>query len=89
MKKCDLVSIVSKKVKLPDYQVLEVVNTIIDTMHDTLEKGENVYLRGLGTFNVVTRKAKLCRDIRRNKQILSPAHKKVKFIQSSTLIINN
>ena len=41
---------------------------------DSLETGQNVYLRGFGSFVVKTRKAKKGRNISKNITIDIPAH---------------
>ena len=40
----------------------------------SLEKGENVYLRGFGSFIIKTRAEKTGRDISKNVAIKIPAH---------------
>ena len=41
---------------------------------DSLEKGENVYLRGFGSFIIKTRAEKTGRDISKNLAVKIPAH---------------
>jgi DNA-binding protein HU-beta len=41
---------------------------------DSLEKGENVYLRGFGSFIIKTRAEKTGRNISKNTAVKIPAH---------------
>ena len=44
------------------------------TVKDSLSKGENVYLRGFGSFIVKERAEKTGRNISKNTSIIIPAH---------------
>ena len=46
----------------------------MEEVKDSLEKGDNVYLRGFGSFIVKTRAAKTGRNISKNTTIKIPAH---------------
>lgn len=76
MTKADLVEKIAKKHDLPKNQAEGIVNDMLDEMKKTLIDGRRIYLRGFGTFKVVTRKSKKARDISRNKEIFVPAHDK-------------
>ncbi|GAB6394249.1 MAG: integration host factor subunit beta [Bacteroidales bacterium] len=43
-------------------------------VEDSLSKGENVYLRGFGSFVVKKRAEKTARNISKNTTIIIPAH---------------
>ncbi len=45
-----------------------------DFLEDSLAHGENVYLRGFGSFIVKTRAEKTARNISKNTTIVIPAH---------------
>ena len=55
--------------------VLETVEKFMDTVKDSLANGENVYLRGFGSFIVKTRSQKTARNISKNTVIIIPEHK--------------
>lgn len=61
------------------------VNGTIDIIAKTLSKGEDVSLRGLGTFKVRDVAEKIGRDINANCPVTIPAHKAVKFIPSTEI----
>ena len=47
----------------------------MDSVKNSLEKGDNVYLRGFGSFIVKERAEKTARNISKNTTIVIPAHK--------------
>ena len=51
-----------------------------------MAEGENVYLRGFGTFGVIERKEKLGRNISKNTSVVIPAHKIPKFKPSKEFL---
>lgn len=55
------------------------IDGLLDVIIDALSKGRNIYLRGFGSFRVVKRKAKPCRNISTGEAMVMPAHKTVKF----------
>ena len=46
----------------------------MDIVKDSLADGENVYLRGFGSFIVKTRSQKTARNISKNQTIIIPEH---------------
>jgi integration host factor subunit beta len=50
MNKAKLIEKVSERVKIPSNAAKVVVNTIFDSMRETLEKGEGIEIRGFGSF---------------------------------------
>jgi len=53
---------------------LVTVETFMKEVKDSLEEGENVYLRGFGSFIVKKRAEKTGRNISKNTTIKIPAH---------------
>lgn len=51
------------------------VEQFMSVVKDSLAHGENVYLRGFGSFIVKERAEKTARNISRNTTIVIPAHK--------------
>ncbi len=74
MTKADIVNSISDKSGIEKVDVLTVVEAFMSTVRGSLEKGENVYLRGFGSFIVKTRAEKTGRNILKNKAIIIPAH---------------
>jgi DNA-binding protein HU-beta len=60
MTKADIVNEISKSTGIEKAVVLETVEKFMETVKDSLSKGENVYLRGFGSFIVKQRAQKNC-----------------------------
>ena len=54
--------------------VVTVIEQFMTVVKDSLAHGENVYLRGFGSFIVKQRAEKTARNISKNTTILIPAH---------------
>lgn len=74
MRKADLVSIISDKTGVPKVDVLVALEAFFEEIKHSLSEGENVYVRGFGSFVVRHRARKIGRDIQRNEPIEIPAH---------------
>ena len=75
MIKAELVSEIAKSTGLDKADVLTVVERFMEVVKDSLANGENVYLRGFGSFIIKERKEKPGRNITANTTVLIPAHK--------------
>ena len=51
-----------------------IVEHFMDGIKESLESGDNVYLRGFGSFIIKTRAEKTGRNISKNTTITIPAH---------------
>ncbi|ARN78469.1 integration host factor subunit beta [Nonlabens spongiae] len=74
MTKADIVSKISEKLGMEKTDVQATVESFMDEVKESLETGENVYLRGFGSFIVKTRAEKTGRNISKNTTIKIPAH---------------
>jgi len=74
MTKAEIVSSISDKSGIEKADVLATVEAFMDEVKVSLEKGDNVYLRGFGSFIVKTRAEKTGRNISKNTTIKIPAH---------------
>lgn len=54
--------------------VLAVVDGFMEQVRNSLAAGENVYLRGFGTFGLKHRAEKKARNISKNTTLVVPAH---------------
>ncbi len=52
MTKSELIRRLSKRIKLPQRDVKHVVDTILESMKEALERGEKIEIRGFGTLSV-------------------------------------
>ena len=75
MTKSDIVNEISRSTGLEKSAVLTVVEKFMDTVKDSMAHGENVYLRGFGSFIIKVRKEKTARNISKNTTIKIPEHK--------------
>jgi len=74
MRKADLVAAISEKTGVPKVDVLVTLEAFFTEVKGSLEQGENVYVRGFGSFIVKKRAKKIGRHIKENKPIEIPAH---------------
>ena len=74
MTKADIVSQIADQTGMEKHDVQITVEAFMRTVRDNVERGENVYLRGFGSFIVKTRAAKTGRNILAKKSIRIPAH---------------
>lgn len=74
MTKADLVEQIAFKTGIERAVVQTTIETFMKSVKGSLEKGENVYLRGFGSFIIKTRAAKTGRNISKNKPVQIPAH---------------
>lgn len=75
MTKADIVSEIAKSTGIDKASVLETIEKFMETVKDSLAEGENVYLRGFGSFIVKTRSQKVARNISAKTAIIIPEHK--------------
>lgn len=74
MTKADIVSEIAKTTGIDKAAVLAVVEQFMTVVKDSLARGENVYLRGFGSFIVKQRAEKTARNISKNTTLVIPAH---------------
>ena len=74
MTKADIVSNISDQLGIDRADVQATVEKFMKEVKVSLEKGENVYLRGFGSFVIKTRAEKIGRNILKNTSIKIPAH---------------
>ena len=75
MTKADIINEVAIATGMPKKEVGTVVEAFMEEVKKCLiEKKDNVYLRGFGSFNIKHRAAKTARNISKNTTITIPAH---------------
>jgi DNA-binding protein HU-beta len=74
MTKADIVAKISEKLGLEKGDVQATVESFMEEVKTSLETGDNVYLRGFGSFIIKTRAEKTGRNISKNTTIKIPAH---------------
>ena len=75
MTKADIVNEIAKTTGIDKANVVETIEKFMDIVKDSLAHGENVYLRGFGSFIIKVRSEKTARNISKNTTIIIPEHK--------------
>ncbi len=86
MTKAEIVAQVSSKTGVEKNAVQAIVETFMETVKESMIKGNNVYLRGFGSFVVKTRAEKTGRNISKNTTIVIPAHNIPSFKPSKSFL---
>lgn len=86
MTKADLVNTISERLGLEKNEVQSTIEAFMTEVKGSLESGENVYLRGFGSFIIKTRAEKTGRNISKNTSIIIPAHNIPAFKPSKTFV---
>lgn len=74
MTKAEIVSEISRSTGIEKSVVLETVEKLMEVVKKSLIEGENVYLRGFGSFILKKRAEKTARDISRQTTLIIPEH---------------
>ena len=74
MTKADIVTNISDQLGIDKTDVQATVECFMKEIKTSLENGENVYLRGFGSFIIKTRAEKTGRNISKNVAVKIPAH---------------
>jgi len=75
MTKADLVEMVASKTGLTRSDVAAVVDEFLESVKKTLENGNNIEIRGFGTFKIKARKARKARNPRTGEEVPVPNRK--------------
>ncbi len=74
MTKADIVNEISRSTGLEKAAVLATVEKFMEVVKDSMANGNNVYLRGFGSFIIKKRATKVARNISKNTTITIPEH---------------
>ena len=74
MTKADIVNEIAKNTGIEKVTVQKTVEALMETIKHSMINGNNVYLRGFGSFIVKKRAKKTARNISKNTTIIIPAH---------------
>lgn len=86
MTKAELVAEISQRVGIDRVTTQEVVECFMEVTKSSLKRGDNVYLRGFGSFILKHRAAKQGRNISKNTTIDIPAHNIPAFKPAKTFL---
>ncbi|MCR1809059.1 HU family DNA-binding protein [Haploplasma modicum] len=79
MNKTELLAVVAMKTEMTQKDVNLVVDTLINTITETLASGEKVVVTGFGTFEVRTRVERTGKNPRNGELIVVPEQKSPAF----------
>ncbi len=74
MRKSDLVNNISEKTGIPKVDVLVTIESLLKEIKTNLSQGDNIYIRGFGSFITKKRAAKIGRNIKKNIAVEIPEH---------------
>lgn len=74
MTKADIIAEISTKTGIEKVDVQETVEAFFKVIKNNMINGENVYVRGFGSFVVKKRAQKTARNISKNTAIIIPEH---------------
>lgn len=86
MTKAEIVAEIANKSGIEKVAVQHTVEAFMEAVKDSLTNGENVYLRGFGSFVVKKRAEKTGRNISKNTTIIIPAHNIPAFKPAKTFV---
>ena len=79
MVKKDIVKSISIKLGIDEDDIRIIINTFMDEVTRFISLGNNIYLRGFGTFYIKKIKSRRNFNIRADKNIVQPDKKKLVF----------
>ena len=74
MTKAEIVNEIYLKTGVDRKRALQIVEGFMESVKKSLLNGENVYLRGFGSFTLRHRAEKVARNITKNTIMIVPAH---------------
>jgi len=86
MTKAEIVADVANKTGVEKVAVQSVVEAFMETVKSSMMNGENVYLRGFGSFTIKRRAEKTGRNISKNTTLIIPAHNIPAFKPAKTFV---
>jgi integration host factor subunit beta len=87
MIKADLINRIAQEMEISKQEAETGVNLFFDTIKDALKRGEEIELRGFGSFRFRTRDARAGRNPRTGEPVQVPP-KKVLYFKPSKLLKN-
>ena len=86
MTKADVVTEIVQETGLEKNEAIKAVEAFMTSIKNSLANGQNVYLRGFGSFIVKERAEKTGRNISKNTTIIIPAHNIPSFKPAKTFV---
>ncbi len=86
MTKADIVADIATETGLEKTEVLRAVEAFMVSIKSSLAQGNNVYLRGFGSFIIKERAQKTGRNISQKTTVIIPAHNIPSFKPAKTFV---
>jgi len=86
MTKADIVNEISKKTGIEKVLVQKSIESFMEIMKESMVKGNNIYLRGFGSFILKKRAQKTARNISKNTTLIIPEHFIPSFKPAKTFV---
>ncbi|MCH1544698.1 MAG: HU family DNA-binding protein [Bacteroidia bacterium] len=79
MTKSEIVNEIAVRTGLEKAAIADTIDNFFVVVKNSMIQGNNIYLRGFGTFELKERKTKVARNIKRNTSLVVPAHYVARF----------
>lgn len=86
MTKADIVARIAQQTGVKKAVAMIVVEAFMETVKDSVVAGNEVFLRGFGSFIIKKRAKKVARNISKNTTIVIPAHSVPAFKPAKTFL---
>ncbi len=86
MTKADIVARIAQQTGVEKAVAKTVVEAFMETVKDSMVAGNEVFLRGFGSFIIKKRAKKVARNISKNTTIVIPAHSVPAFKPAKTFL---
>ena len=86
MTKADIVARIAQQTGAEKAVAMTVVEAFMETVKDSVVAGNEVFLRGFGSFIIKKRAKKVARNISKNTTIVIPAHSVPAFKPAKTFL---
>jgi len=86
MTKAEIVAEIANKTGMEKIAVQATVEAFMDSIKHSMTTGQNVYLRGFGSFIIKKRAEKTGRNISKNTTLIIPAHNIPSFKPAKTFV---
>ena len=86
MTKAEVIAQISADTGIEKVNVQATVESFVDVVKNSMVEGENVYVRGFGSFIVKKRAEKTARNISKNTAIIIPEHYVPSFKPSKSFV---
>lgn len=87
MQKINIAQELAKQTGLQRSDATKATDAFFNIMAQSFANGDSIFIRGFGTFKIITRAPKKVRNIKAGSSYIVPTHNTVKFIPSNQLTI--